>query len=143
MTGQYKFIDHPADTGIEVWADTCPELFEFAAKGMMATGIMKPELIRDMERREIKVVGEDLKELMVNFLSEFLYFIDSESLVFSKIKLLELNKNGGYSITANAWGEKFDIERHGSVTDIKAITYHQMEIGEEEGRWHARIIFDI
>jgi len=143
MVAEFKFIEHPADTGVEVWADTLPELFEYAALGLFATGIAYPKKIQSNIRKEIRAIGEDLKELMVNFLSEFLFYIDSENLVFSKIKILDLSTSKGCKIRADAWGEEFNLEKHGSLTDIKAITYHQMVIEETSGRWHAKIIFDI
>jgi len=143
MGGQWKTIEHPADTGIEIWADSLPEVFALAAKGLMATGIEHPELLQPKNQRIIQTTGTDLKELMVNFLSEFLYLIDTENFVMAKCQVDALSTTNNFSIRATVWGETFDLTKHGSTTDIKAITYHQMLIEEANHRWHARIIFDI
>ena len=143
MSGTVQTIEHPADTGIEIWADTLPELFTLAARGLVSTGVEHPKKITAVIKKEISATGADLKELMVNFLSEFLYLIDTENFVMAKCQIDELSTTNNFSIRATAWGEAFDLTKHGSVTDIKAITYHQMIIEEVNQQWHARIIFDI
>jgi SHS2 domain-containing protein len=44
---------------------------------------------------------------------------------------------------AVAHGESFDPSRHKYNLEIKAITYHQVSVKEEGGKWEARVIFDI
>jgi SHS2 domain-containing protein len=40
-------------------------------------------------------------------------------------------------------GEKLDLTRHGFRTEIKGVTYHDFRVWQEDGLWHARIIFDV
>jgi SHS2 domain-containing protein len=44
---------------------------------------------------------------------------------------------------ARARGEVFQEERHVIKTEIKAVTYHQIQVKEEKGSWRARIILDL
>jgi SHS2 domain-containing protein len=37
----------------------------------------------------------------------------------------------------------FDPDRHEIECDIKAVTYHQIEVSRRGERWVARIIFDL
>lgn len=144
MSGNVQAIDHPADTGIEVWADTLPELFELAVQGLMNTAVVHPPAIIDSRQKTITATGNDLPELLVNFLSEFLYLIDTENFVIAQCRVTELQtKIPPLNIQATIGGEIFDPQRHGSATDIKAITYHQMIIESQGSQWHAKIIFDI
>ena len=47
-------------------------------------------------------------------------------------------------IRANVRGEKFDPSRHRFLTELKAVTYHQLEVVKDErGKWRARMIFDV
>ncbi|MFH0912425.1 MAG: archease [Patescibacteria group bacterium] len=144
MSGTVQAIDHPADTGIEVWADTLPELFELAVQGLMNTAVVHPQAIIDSQQKIITATGNDLPELMINFLSEFLYLIDTENFVIARCRVAELQtKIPPLNIQAAVGGEIFDSQRHSSATDIKAITYHQMIIEQSGNQWHAKIIFDI
>ena len=40
-------------------------------------------------------------------------------------------------------GEPLDHDRHYIYFDIKAVTYHQMEIEEKDGRFQTKVVFDI
>jgi SHS2 domain-containing protein len=46
-------------------------------------------------------------------------------------------------IRARLAGEKLDYARHNFETEIKAVTYHQLSVTCEKGRWQARVIFDV
>lgn len=150
----YKFISHPADTGIEIEAKDLPELFKLALQGFNATIFEKPEEVMLSEEKTLSVSGEDTKELLVNFLTEVLVLIDSERFVAKEIRFLEIPEEGRIwgsdshnkqtlTIKVKLKGGKVDLEKMGFITEIKAITYHQLEVKEQNGGWFARVIFDI
>ncbi len=143
--GKFKLIEHPADIGIEIEAEDLKDLFENAARGMLSIMIHHPEKVELKEKRDIKIKGMDLKELLINFLSEFLYYIDAEGLIFKeyKIKTIKEEKEGEWHLEATLFGETFNREKHGSNIEIKAVTYHRLEIKKENEKWKARVIFDI
>lgn len=150
----YKFIPHPADTGIEIEAGTLSELFELAVAGFNATIFEKPEEVENNEEYLIKVGGQDIKELMINFLTELLILIDSERFVAKEVEFLEVPGEGQVwgpdshnkkekSLTVRLKGGKVDLEKMGFITEIKAITYHQLQVEKKNGGWFGRVIFDI
>ena len=99
---------------------------------MTDTSRVNPEV-----ERRIEVEGEDLESLLYNWLEEFIYLTDSEGLIFSVVNVEEIRReNGRYRLAATARGERFNPEKHVSKTDVKAATYHEMEInvGEDEAR---------
>ena len=71
--------------------------------------------------------------------SQLLYLLDTEGLVFGRfqVDLRDLH------LEAKAWGEPFDPEFHEMKTEIKAVTYHQLEVIQKDQDWQARVIFDI
>jgi SHS2 domain-containing protein len=77
---------------------------------------------------------------MVQWLGELLYLHDVEDLLFRSFFIEELRDG---SLKARARGEVFDEKRHVMKTEIKAVTYHQIEVKKEKERWRARIIFDL
>jgi SHS2 domain-containing protein len=50
-----------------------------------------------------------------------------------------------FEITGRAWGESFDLKKHPAGTEIKAITYSNMQINEnqQDGNTHIYVIVDI
>jgi len=136
----YKFISHPADTGIEIEASTLPELFSLALKGFNATIFEKPEAVEVSEEKPLSVSGEDVKELLVNFLTEVLTLLDSERFVVDEANFERIDEK---NIEAVLKGGKVDLGKMGFITEIKAITYHQLQVEKRGDGWFARVIFDI
>jgi SHS2 domain-containing protein len=46
-------------------------------------------------------------------------------------------------LKAVAKGEPFQEGVHVIKTEVKAVTYHQIEVREEKGRWKAQVILDL
>jgi SHS2 domain-containing protein len=135
----YAFLDHTGDMGIRVWADDVKGLFEEAARALF-------DIITDRKKveihlnREVAVEGSGREELMVAWLNELLYLHEVEELLFCDFALAEI---AGGSLKGVAMGEKFQEGRHLIKTGVKAVTYHLLEVKEQDGRWQAQIIFDI
>jgi len=135
----YELVDHTADLGIRVWADDVKGLFKEAALALfdIITDLTKVEAHL---KREIAVQGSGLEELLVAWLNELLYLHEVERLLLCDFSIAEINAG---TVTGLAKGEVFDKGRHALKTEIKAVTYHQLEVCEQEGRWQAQIILDI
>jgi SHS2 domain-containing protein len=58
--------------------------------------------------------------------------------------ILKISKLGSkYQMTGYAMTESVDITKHGYKTEIKGITYHEMEILQESGLNKVRFILDL
>jgi SHS2 domain-containing protein len=135
----YRIIEHTADTGFEVWGTTKEEVFGAAAKAFFS--IMWQ--IKAKEQRgpeKIEVSGGDLEELLVNFLEEFLYLYDAKGLVCTGIEVESIKEN---KVHARAWLQKFNETADLELLGVKAVTYHQLFIGQRNNTWTARIFLDI
>lgn len=138
-TKLYRIIEHPADTGFEVLGTSKEQVFEAAARAFFS--IMWHIGARQENRPEtIEVAGNDLEELLVNFLEEFLYLYDAKKLVCTGIEVETIEKN---RVCARAWLQKFDETGDQELLGVKAVTYHQLFIGKTNGTWVARIFLDI
>ena len=81
----WKIVDHTADMGLEVRTDTLEGLFIEAARGLYFVclhGGAGMEHLESGERESIRVDGLDLEELMVSWLNELLFVLESRSLLF-------------------------------------------------------------
>ncbi len=138
---RYEYFETTADIGIIAYGRDLNELFENCALAVFDI-MCNVEKVSPKEVREIKVEEENIEDLLVTWLTELLAIKDIENLLFGKFKVEIKNKNGKYIIEAKAYGEKAK-EEHELETEVKAITYHKMEIKKENSTWKAKFIVDI
>ncbi len=125
---KFKFIEHTADVGIEAYGETLEEMFSNAALGLFELMADTKE-VEEKEKFKIKAKGEDLQSLLYDFLEKFLILHDTNNIVFSRAVVRKIENN---ELEAEAWGEKFDSEKHEEGTHVKAITYHRMKIEDKK-----------
>jgi len=125
-----------ADAGLRVSANSIEELFEDAARGMFAiiSGEKPPGWD---ETRRIHLEAVDRESLLVDWLSELLYLLEVK--LFWTIE--PDVKIEGETLEASIGGVK--MEGTVSGTEIKAVTYHMLEIHESGGRFETDIFFDL
>ncbi len=115
-----------------------PSLFANAALGMFAL-MVDLAGVEERQERRIEVTGRDLEGLMVNWLTELLYYLDAQEMLFSRFEVLAVD---GSRLEARAFGEPIDRERHNLHFGVKAVTRHMLEVAREDG-YRATILFDI
>jgi SHS2 domain-containing protein len=143
MSWSYNFKDHTADIALDVEADNLSELYIAAAYAWQES-ITDTEIDGVLERKSVTLNEENLEILLVSFLSELNFLFQSEKWLLSSIKQIELNnRNDVWNLSVIMLGSKFIRDKLKFKTEIKAITYHQMEIKEVNGKFSTRIIFDI
>jgi SHS2 domain-containing protein len=135
----YELLAHTGDIGIRVWADNLKGLFQEAARALFDI-ITDRKKVAARLKREVAVQGSGKEELLVAWLNELLYLHEVEELLFCDFALSQIEHG---SLRGVARGEKFRQGHHLLKTAIKAVTYHLLEVKELDGRWQARIIFDI
>lgn len=136
-------IDHTGDIGIELTAATLDGLFERAAEGMFRV-LTDLSSVRPTDATPITVEGPDLDALMVRWLSELNYRHIVDGQLFSTFDVSAIDtENGVRNLTATIRGEAIDPERHTVYTEIKAITFHGLDVHETDTGWAAQVIFDM
>jgi SHS2 domain-containing protein len=135
---RFEVIEHTADVGIIAYGRSLEELFANAAAGMMHFLIDKA-MVRKAERRTMTVEADDRESLLINWLSDLLVVLNADGFIPADFNIRELTDT---RLTAEIAGEPVDPTRHAFRLDVKAATYHALEIGKN-GYWYARIIFDV
>lgn len=137
-----RLINHTADIGIEVLGSSLKELFVSAADGM--TGLMVECLGAAAPQRhsskDIFLKADIREELLVKWLEEILYFIETKRLVPVSFNIKSIDNN---SLSAQIEVVSFDPKIHHPKYQIKAVTYHDLTIKEDGGIFKTRVIFDI
>jgi SHS2 domain-containing protein len=139
VTKRFKILDHTADIGVIVYGENLRALFENAGEAFFHLITDLKKVRRRIEKR-IDIRGESLDRLMVDWLSELLYLHDVENLLFKGFRVESVGEDG---LRAIANGEPFQEGVHVIKTEVKAVTYHRIEVRQNNGRWRAQIIFDL
>lgn len=136
---KYDLIDHTADVGVKAYGKTLSECFENIAKGMFDI-ITDNSKIESIGQYEISLEAPDLEQLLVDWLSELLFLNSAKNLVFGFFKINLDEKNN--SLSATVFGEKYNISKHKIGAEIKAVTYHMLEVKNKKPV-HVQVLFDI
>jgi len=138
----YRFLSHTADVAFEATAATLDELFAEALAAFTDT-LTDPEGVKERLSRTFELRAPALDLLFVVWLEELLYAFEIDGHLFRRAETRIEQEAQGYRLTAEAWGEVRDEERHGLKVLIKAVTYHGLEVTETPEGWRGRVIFDI
>jgi SHS2 domain-containing protein len=139
MKKRFEILDHTADIGVIVYGEDLRTLFENAGEAFFHLITDLKKVKRRIEKR-IDIGGESLDRLMVDWLSELLYLHDVESLLFKGFEVESVGEDG---LRAIVKGEPFQEGVHVIKTEVKAVTYHRIEVRQNNGRWRAQMIFDL
>ncbi|MDW7726028.1 MAG: archease [Candidatus Methanoperedens sp.] len=129
---KYEYLYHIADAKFRAYGDTLEKAFGNAALAMFNvmtdTANLKHEMIKQVE-----LTSHDIERLLVDWLSELLYLFEVEGIIFGKFEVGSIKKDeDGFSLKANAWGENIDLSTHHFDTQVKAVTYHELEVKKND-----------
>lgn len=139
MKQGYRFTDHTADFGLEIFGTDAGDLFVQAAKALSDL-ITDPKILQNRHQRSLVVTGDDWADLMVNWLRELLYLWNGEQHLVHGVAIETL---GQKHLVARVITDAYNSDIHSIRNEIKAVTYHQIEVGPYKDGWRARVIFDI
>jgi len=131
----YREIEHTADWELHVWAPDLSALFVQAARGMYA---LSGTRLQDEPRRSkfLELSASDLESLLVVFLEELLFLGEQEQIGFDRFDDMKLNQN---RIEVRLEGAPILLQ----FKEIKAVTYHNLEIRETKQGYEVNIVFDV
>ncbi len=143
MGWNYNFIDHTADIAVEVKGDTIEDLFIASASAWQESVIEKNELNSSV-KKQINIEDLSHEELLVHFLDELNFLLLTKKWILAKINKIEIKKiEDKFNLKADITGENINEKRHQIKVEIKAVTFHQMEIKKINSKYSTRIVFDI
>ncbi|HOK57325.1 MAG TPA: archease [bacterium] len=137
MNKNIEIINHTADTGIIVKGKTIEEIFINSLKGLYE--IMGVKSNGKESIMEINLKSEELENLLVKFLNEMIYYMETKKMS-GEIKEIKIDfKNNEYNLFAKLKMQKVEkIEK-----EVKATTYHNLKIKKLDNQYTTTIIFDL
>lgn len=135
----HELFEHTADLGLRVKAPDLETLFTEAAECLVSAIVEDPRSIQPKDEVRIELAGSDREFLLFDWLREILVRFDADHMLFDRFAL-KIQNDG---LSASAWGEPFDPERHVLSHEVKAITYHALKVEKTTDGWLAEVIVDI
>ena len=134
---KFKFLEHTADVKFQAFGTTMEEAYTNAAMALKETIAGKLKIKKKVGKK-VNVKGHDKISLLYNFLEEFLYFLDAEDFVLGEIKSLKISGN---KLKAEVVGDK--ASDYEFTNDVKAITYNDMFVKKEKGKFICQVVVDV
>ena len=126
----YRYLEHTTDAFIEITANTLEEAFENAGISVVDT-IVDIKSVKEKIEKRMEISGKDLSYLLYNWLEEIIILTITEGFVTKRFSV-KLEKNNGYKLVATLNGEEMDFEKHHFKVEVKAPTFHLMEIKQDK-----------
>lgn len=142
LSGGFKYLEHISDAYIESWGDSLEEAFSNAATATINI-MFEIKNVRGTIKTDFQVEGEDYLQLLFNWLEKVLLIISIENQVISSFEIKISKLDTKYRLTGWGMAESIDLSKHNYRTEIKGITYHEMEVLQEDGQYKVRFILDL
>lgn len=136
---RYLLFEHTADLGIEIFGKDVRELMENAVFALFDL-MTDREAVRPETAWDVAAEGTSWDDLLVNLLREVLYLANGREILFREFSVVHLEE---YRLAGRGTGERFDPRRHRMEMEIKAVTYHGLEVVSMESGWKGRVICDV
>ena len=139
----YQFLPHTTDAYIQASGSTLERAFEYAAVALVDT-MCNVESVSAKVTETVEVDGEDEVILLNRWLEAVLLKFELERKVFSQFTVQPIQRRpAGFHLSARISGEMYDGKKHGAKVEVKAVTFHKMEIEREGPVTTLRFIVDL
>ncbi len=148
----WEHFPHQADIGIRGLGSTKEQAFEQAALALTAV-VADLDKVEPKEKVKIncqtiprqardgeqsRTIDDEL--LLFDWLNSLLYEMDTRKILFSRFEV----HIDGDNLTAIAWGQKMDVSKHQPAVEVKAATYQDLSVRQDEsGTWIAQCVVDV
>ena len=136
----YRFLDHATDAIIEVEGKDLKEAFAVTADAVINL-TLDQDKVEEKQTKEFVAQGKDLHYLLFSWLEEIPFILITEGFAIKRIEF-DIEKKDIYKINAKAFGENLDLKKHNFKVEIKAPTFHDMEIRNEDSVY-MRFLLDL
>lgn len=133
---EHRILAHTADLEVQAAASTREELFAAMLEGMAAGTEAEPAPGARQTRRAFELSAPDAAMLLVDFLNEAIGLSGAHHEAYEQVEFDELGET-------RARGRFIGRPVTRFATEVKAATWHGLELDETGGRHHARVIFDV
>lgn len=121
---RFEYFEVTADIGFRAYGENINEAFENAGMAIFNI-ISNTDYITPSREISFELTSEDEVSLLYDYLEELLFYHEVEFMLFSEFHV-EIDDN--LNLKATIKGEAIDWDKHERKTEIKAITFHKMDV---------------
>jgi SHS2 domain-containing protein len=141
MEQKFRFLDHTSDAKFQAFGGTMEEAFANAALAT-ASLMWDVKTVARTLRHPVSVRGKDLEQLLLHFLEEVIYLVETKTFLFASADEVKIKKKAdGFRLEAVFLGD-INSDKYNIYGEAKAITYNEMKI-EENDRITLQVVVDI
>lgn len=138
----YTLLDHATDAIVEVDAGGVDEAFTDA--GLAVRDItLDAGAVAPASGRRIEAEGHDWRHLLFDWLEAVTFAMITDGFAISSLDARVASPPPGGRIEASVRGEPLNVARHGFKVEIKAPTFHGMDVDMAHGRVKMRFLLDL
>lgn len=139
MVPRWEHFDHDADIGIRGIAPVLAQAFEQAAIAMTAV-ITDPAQVMSVKSVSISCQASDNEMLFLDWINELIFQMSVRRFLFSRY---HVSIDDG-RLTAAAWGEAVDMQKHQPAVEIKGATFTELRVYQNpDNTWVAQCVVDV
>jgi tRNA nucleotidyltransferase (CCA-adding enzyme) len=135
---RWEHYPHEADMGVRGYGATLAEAFEQAALAMTAV-VAEPSGVEPREKVDIQCTAGDVELLLAEWLNAIVFEMATRRMLFSRFKV----RIEDMRLSAEAWGENADAERHHPAVEVKGATLTTLRVAHHNGGWMAQTVVDV
>ena len=158
----FHYLDHITDVIIEAFGTTLEEAFANSAKGLVNAMFdinypPKEQIACNLRELEIEAEGYDYNSLLYDWLEKVLLLVLVDRILVTSFNVKIISSASPNAKTPNtddeslcyfylqgvARGEPISLDRHEYKVEVKAITYHGMEVKQDNDRFVTRFLVDL
>ena len=138
---KYEYFDVTADIGFKAYGNDLNEAFENA--GLAIFNIISDTSNVDSNiTKSFEITSEDEVSLLYDYLEELLFYHEVDFMLFCDFNV-EIKRIGdAFNLKAKIKGESIDWNKHERKTEIKAITFHMMDV-KKTSHYELQAIVDL
>jgi len=136
-------LEHTADVGFEVTAASLAGVFEGAARALLGVIFEGEPAVAAGERKELELEAPDLETLLVRWLDELIYQVQTLGEVPVQTRVRLEPGDAGWRLNAELKVVPFARLADRFAGEVKAATYHGLRIEQADGHWRAKVILDV
>ena len=121
---KYEYFEATADIGLKAYGKDINQAFENASLAIFNI-ISDTSNIDAKIEKSIEITSEDEVSLLYDYLEELLFLHEVEFMLFSQF---DVNIDDNLHLKATIKGEEINWDKHERKTEIKAITFHKMQV---------------
>ena len=129
----HRWVEHTGE--LELALEAAEEAELFAAALAALAELLDESSTGSPARHEIALRSPERATLLADWLGELIFLAETEDFVPEKVTTLELAPGGLRATVEGFRGRPPHL--------VKAVTYHGLEFGGEEGRVWARVVLDV